>query len=791
MMRLPAKLICLCALLSLLTAAAMAGIPPPSLADEGSVAVPRVKLAPALEDFLSMAPSERISGQLVKVSGFTQRTPHDGEPATQQTDVYMGYDARNLYVIFVCFDKNPGLIRARMSRREDIYADDSVLILLDTFHDHRRAYAFSANPLGVQWDALYSEGIGYDNTFDTVWQSKGKVTSQGYVVWLAIPFRSLRFDSRGPETWGILLNRVIPRSDENSFWPCVKATISGMLRQEGQMSGLAGISPGRNIQFNPYALAGGSRSLNQNDVFSKGFDGSVGLDAKVVLKDKLVFDATLHPDFSQVEADAPQVTVNQRFRVYFPEKRPFFMENSNFFTTPFQLVFTRNMADPTYGVRMTGKVDHWALGVLTADDRAPGEVLLPGEIGYGERARDTIFRVSRDIFGLSTVGAIVTDYEFAGQYNRIAGVDSHLIWRKNWSADLQAVTSWTCCSRYSWLPYPYYMSSTGTPVAGPAYHAEVNYEKRDRYFWANYSDVGTNFVSALGYFARNDYRRVDLLGYQYFRPKNRKSRVINWGPQLYYNQYWDHSGTSLNRSFAAELDVYLKGQSDIKFEAQNVNETLRPKDYYALPGNRTYSDSGGGAQVDIGFFKKVVFGGNFTWQRRVNYVPTSLLGGPLPGVGGSGSFYLTLRPRKNLRIDNTYIIDILHVLRPEDYLVPSALNSVPTAAGRNVYNNHILRTKWNYQVNRELSLRVILEYNTVLANPGLTYLQSTKGFNADVLVTYLVHPGTALYVGYNSDMANMRPGLPVDPYGQIVRSPSGFLNDGRQFFVKIAYLFRY
>ncbi len=783
-MQLHARLLCLWAIFCAPAACALPGAPLPNPGQEASsVTVPRLKQAPSLEDFLSMAPSERMRGQMLKVNGFTQRDPHDGQPASQQTDAYLGYDAHNLYVVFVCFDNNPKLIRARMARRKDIFGDDYVLILVDTFHDRRRAYAFGSNPLGVQWDALYTDSAGYDSNFDTVWQSRGKLTAKGYVVLLTIPFRSLRFNSRGPQTWGFLLNRNIPRADERSFWPYVKATVRGRLSQEGQMSGLEGISPGRNIQFNPYVLLGGSRSLNINDphapYFSKGFDGSVGVDAKLVFKDKLVLDATVHPDFSQVESDQPQVTVNQRFRVYFPEKRPFFMENSNYFTSPFQLVFTRDIADPTYGVRLTGKLNRWALGFLTADDRAPGEMLLPGQTGYGQHAHDTIFRISRDIFGQSTVGAMVTDYEFADQYNRIAGVDSTLRWDKNWMASLQALTSWTDYGG-------------GVTSAGPAYTATFTWRGRDTYFSGGYTDVGTGFVTALGYLTRNDYRDVSLHGFYLYRLKDKKSHIINWGPELYYSQYWDHTGLQLNRTFAGQLDVNLKGRSDVRLEVQNSSESLRPKDYSLLPGNRLYSDSGGGAQVDIGYFKSVVFGGEFTWQQRVNYVPTTLLGGPLPGVGGTGSFYLTLRPKRNLRIDNTYLVDILHVLRAGDYMPPSALApGVPTAAGRSVYNNHILRSKWNYQINRELSLRVILQYNTVLANPNLTSLESAKSFNADVLLTYLLHPGTAVYVGYNSDLANMQPGLPVNPYGQIKTTPNAFLNDGRQFFVKIAYLFRY
>ena len=149
-----------------------------------------------------MEPAPAWQGKLAKVTGLTQRVPTDGAPISQRTEVYLGYDDKNLYSIFVCFDREPRKIRARLSRREDVLDDDTVEIMLDTFHDHRRAYAFIANPLGVQLDALWTEGQDFDPSFDTVWNSTGKVTDRGFVVWFAIPFRSLRFASSDPQTWG-------------------------------------------------------------------------------------------------------------------------------------------------------------------------------------------------------------------------------------------------------------------------------------------------------------------------------------------------------------------------------------------------------------------------------------------------------------------------------------------------------------------------------------------------------------------------------------------------------------
>ena len=171
--------------------------PRPAIAPP-ALTIPRLQRAPQLEDFLTMKPLGEVAQQMAKVTGFTQRDPHDGEAVSEPTDAYLAYDQKNLYVVFVCFD-DPGKVRARMSPREDVYDDDEVEVMLDTFHDRRRAYAFQTSALGVQWDAIWTEAArdeingNFDTSFDTVWDSRGKLTSQGFVVWIAIPFKSLRF----------------------------------------------------------------------------------------------------------------------------------------------------------------------------------------------------------------------------------------------------------------------------------------------------------------------------------------------------------------------------------------------------------------------------------------------------------------------------------------------------------------------------------------------------------------------------------------------------------------------
>src|SRR4051794_1529466 len=315
--------------------------------------------------------------QLQQIATFTQSYPYDGKPPTQKTHAFLGYDDNNLYVVLTCFDKNPRNIRAQMSRREPstpFDADDYIELTLDTFHDQRHALVFDMNPLGIQADALYTEGQGTDYSWDTLWYTRSRINTQGYVIWTSIPFRSLRFHSRDVNGWGITISRYIARENETDYWPVVSDKISGRLTQEATVSGFENISPGRNMQFIPYAEGRSFRALDTRDPLDPRFsthtlDGKVGLDSKFVFHDSLVLDTTINPDFAQIESDEPQNTINQRFEVFFPEKRPFFLENSNFFEAPLiavgqqtRMLFTRRIADPSFGTRLTGKMGPWNLG---------------------------------------------------------------------------------------------------------------------------------------------------------------------------------------------------------------------------------------------------------------------------------------------------------------------------------------------------------------------------------------------------------------------------------------------
>jgi hypothetical protein len=747
---------------------------PHLFADGPAIQIPRIDTAPALSDFADMEPSARVAGRLLKVTGFIAREPADGAPPTQNTDVYLAYDQHNLYAVFVCWDTEPDKIRARMTRREDIFSDDSAEIMIDTFHDARRAYAFAANPFGIQWDALWTEGSigtgtagdysGFDPSFDTVWRSEGRLTGRGYVLLIAIPFKSLRFPNTDQQEWGIILNRSIPRTNENLFWPRITNRIQGRFNQAATATGLQQISPGHNTQLIPYGLLRSFRDIDRRDpnnpfFEARSFKPDVGLDGKFILHDSFVLDATVNPDFSQVESDQPQITVNQRFEVFFPEKRPFFLENSNFFTTPIKLVFTRRIAHPEYGLRLTGKSGPWAVGVLASDDRAPGEVLPASDPHSGDRASFAIGRVSRDILDQSTIGAIFTDREFGGGYNRIGGLDANLKLNPNWRVQGQAVASST-------------RNTDGSYLAGPGYKVDLERSGRKLNLQSLYLDYSPGFVTETGFVNRVDIRQQNLNASYYFRPEGKF--LFSWGPTLQQFNIWDHRGTGLEYSVFPGLRLDMTRGTYVNFHPLAYDDVrLRPLDYSGLTRVTAFPQPFWGIEGGTSWFKQFDFTWFFVSGGGVNYNPVA---GHIPVIGheDQGTATLTIHASSRLRIDNTYLLE--HIRE--------------RATNLTAVTNHIVRSKWNWQFTPALSARVIFQYTGVLSNPLISSLSPSKNFNADFLVTYLVHPGTAIYVGYNSNLQNLDRRLIPTPTG-LLTTPDSYINDGRQFFVKASYLFRF
>jgi hypothetical protein len=720
-------------------------------ADKPTITVPRVTEPPVLSRYLD----GRITPPGVRITGFVQREPGDGVPSSVETTAYLSYDEDHLYAVFVCKD-DPSKIRANMTKREAIMGDDVVGLLLDTYHDGRRAYEFLVNPLGIQLDGVATEGQDDDYSYDTLWQSDGRLTSDGFVVVIKIPFKSLRFSTAPAQTWGVAVARSVPRANEMSFWPYITRRISGFGQQLATMEGLQGISPGRNLQIIPYGDFATARVLDEDGVHVTENSARAGVDGKAVIKDALTVDMTVNPDFSQVESDEPQVTVNQRFEVFFPEKRPFFIENAGYFESPQNLFFSRRIADPGVGVRLTGKARGWAFGVLGVNDEEPGRDYEAGDPRSGKLAGVGVFRAQREFARQSYIGGIFTDRELGPAANRVYGADARWKFTDNWTASGQWVSSQT-------------IDETGDSTSGTSWVAEVSREGRGFDYMGMFTSRSPDFRSDLGYIRRVDMR--ELLQEADFSWYPERSRILRVGADIEAGALWDFGGQLQDWQAEPGVEIELPGQTEIGVMYVGAFERYEGTEFRR-----------GGAMVRADTQWLSWLGGNVHYFRgsAINYYPAEGIE-PFLGTEQSVEAGFTLRPYSQLRFDLSYLYSDLAT--SDESALP------PGSPSGKIFTDHILRTRVNFQFTRELSARLIFDYESLSPNQALVDLEHERRFNADVLFTYLVNPWTAIYVGYsdgyeNRPLASMTPPPPS-------RADLPLTSVGRQVFVKLSYLFRF
>ena len=727
-----------------------------------TLTIPRLDHAPTMADFEGMKAASEIARQMERVDHFVARLPVDDIASSESTQVFLGYDSTNLYVVFFCFDSQPARIRARRPNRDDIFEDDSITVQIDTFHDQERAYFFGVNAEGIQGDGVWVEGRGIDVSFDTVYHTEVKRSEKGYIAFLSIPFRSMRFPSDEHQHWGILLNRYIARTTEDTFWPRFTTRIQGRLNQMATLEGLDSIASGHNLQLIPYFSFANSRQIDQRDAQNVHFktdaaNVQVGLDAKAVWHDKLVFDLTANPDFSQVESDDPQVLVNQRFEVFFPEKRHFFIENASYFNSPIQLLFTRRIQKPEAGARVTGKLGPWGIGVLVADDRAPGEDVASSDPHAGAHALYSVARVTRDFAPQSFVGAIFARHQFVDRQNTDAGLDFNWKVNSNWRTAAQFVESVT-------------HDFNVTRTSGQGIYSGLFHDGRHLTSQMEFTAFSPNFQADSGFVPRVDIRNILSTVSYYFRPESRK--LVSWGPIFKDSATWDYSGTLLDYLASQSLAFNFHKNTTLQVWADTGGTFLRPSDFAGLPAVTGYHLHNYAVRAASTPSNAVTFDTTWSMKKDVNFFPAA---GSLPvsATSVTGSVTLNVRPTRGLTISNSYL-----------YTQLGAIHS-PLS----IFDNHIVRSRWLYQFNPRWSIRLTAQYNALLSDPLFTSLERAKQLNGDFLLTYRINHGTALYVGYNHDVQNYDPSLRLVG-GSLVRSNDQLLTDGRLFFVKFSYLLR-
>ncbi|MGH9616517.1 MAG: DUF5916 domain-containing protein [Acidobacteriaceae bacterium] len=748
--------------------------------------MPELDTAPTLKDFLTVPTHSNVAREMLRISHFIQRNPEDGKPPTESTVAYLGYTRKYFYAAFVCHDKTPSLIRAHMLARDSLGDDDDVAIYLDTFHDQRRAFLFVSNPLGIQADALYSEQNGSDYSFDTVWDTWGKRTRFGYVVLMRIPFASLYFAKAATNqmrTWGIILERGISHANESVYWPRSTHNVAGILTQDIAADGFMNIAHGQNWQFEPYVLARNLRQLNvmnaDNPYFEhKHLQAYGGMDAKFILRNSLILDVTVNPDFSQVGINNP-ATPNQRFPPYFPEVRPFFIENSSYFMTPVSLYYTNNIVFPQYGARLTGKLGPWALGLLGVDDRSPGDAVPQGDPEFGSRAHFYIGRVNRDIGTLSDVGIIYADREYLGSFNRAGGLDYRSRLKNRWTLTGQFISSATQNISND-TEGEQECENLSLTCSGQVYSQELSYTDLHQRWWFEYDDTSAGYVTDTGFFRRPDVREPSGHYNYTFRPKH--GWILSHGPSVYTERIWDHRGVPLDFYINPAYSFNFKARTSVSASVDYGQDRLRPIDYPVLTHNVEYHSHSSGINFYTSPLPYIAVGGGVYTGRGINFSPPSNIG-PDPVNVTSPNLNLEVKPIGSLDLNNSYVYT--HFTNPSN--------------GAVVYDNHELISRWNYQITKAVSFNLIGQYISTLPNPQYTSLANSKTLFADALFTYLPHPGTAIYFGYIGNFANLDRALCTrqtnglcnanDPI--LPPTHSSLMNDGKTIYLKMTYLLRF
>lgn len=410
------------------------------------VAIPRLEASARVDGVLD----EPVWGQAARLTGFSQYRPVDGRSADDSTEVRVWYAADAIWFGVRAYEGHGAVVRATLADRDQIDADDLIRILLDTYNDRRRALMFAVNPLGAQQDGVWSDGAdqsaggpgaGFrfdavvDINPDYVFQSKGRVSPQGYEVEVRIPFKSIRYQSADPQDWGLQVVRVVQHSGYEDTWtPAVRANAS-FLVQSGTLRGLRELRRGLVLDVSPEftTQVNGQPETAEYDYVG---EPEVGANFRWGITTNLSLSATVNPDFSQVEADVGQVTVNERFALFFPEKRPFFLEGIEQYDTPSRLIYMRRIADPVVGVKLTGKIGGTNVAWLGAVDEQ-------SQSASGATPVVNLVRLRRDVGASSALGLVYTDRIDRSDYNRVLGADARIVWRKIWFSDAQLAGSWT------------------------------------------------------------------------------------------------------------------------------------------------------------------------------------------------------------------------------------------------------------------------------------------------------------------------------------------------------------
>jgi hypothetical protein len=801
------------------------GSTPQPPAAKGAVVLPPEKANPVTIPKFGKPPvidgnlNDAVWQSAAVLKDFYQIDPGDNAAPSKPTEVLLGYDSKFLYLAFRAVDE-PDKVRSTVAKRDNIFSDDYVGFYLDTFNDRRKAFEVFFNPLGIQGDGVLTEGRGEDFSVDLLLESKGIIGENGYTVEVAIPFKSLRYEAGKGKLWGAHFFRRIQRFNrELDSWMPFSRSIDGNLIQAGHLTGLEGISAERTLELIPsLTLSESGRFVRSFGVFPGTASAATdpgrivnepialdpGLTAKFTPSSALTLDLAINPDFAQVEADQLVVTTNQRFPIFFAEKRPFFLEGIDIFRTPITAVHTRAIVDPDIAVKISGKRGRNTFGLMMASDNGPGNLSAddrgnlavclerratdPRVVCNNERFLDKnayigVLRLKRDIGkGENTIGILATTYNFIEKHNDLGGIDGRFRLDKQTTFTFQLLGT---TSRNFFFD-PELGKSNYRTGNGLGYTIDYNVSGRN-FGWELYGEGSTrDYRSDVGFFGRTNtnfnsaFVRYDTdpkpkariisrhihnfswIGYDF------QGRIQNWESEFYVE--WRLPRNSFfSLAYEPAYERILEEEFGPKRTATRQGAFYGPDDERSVQKHHFFVAGSSQYSKKIQFNARAVlrvnhldldFGGGRKYPR---ISPAALLlgqGAPLdPGAGNLFEFTggVTYQPTNELRMSLN--------------LVKSMLKRRDT--GLTAFDVNILTFRGTYQFTRATFARAIIDYNTL-----------SSRLRAQLLAGWTPSPGTSFYVGYNDDL-NYNESHPFTR--EIV---PGFRRNSRTYFIKMSYLIR-
>lgn len=688
----------------------------------------------------------------VRADGFLEFQPRENVAPPGATEVLVTYDDTHVYFAFIAHDPEPAQIRASLRQRDEIWNDDWVGVVLDPRGDASTGYMLFANPLGVQGD-MQATPQGEDGKIDFVYETAGRLTPEGYVVEMAVPFRSLRFPDREVQSWRITFARNHPRSSRHmSSWAPMSQNNPCMLCQLGVLEGISGIRAGGTLEVLPAVVASQSGRLSDGDDPGTFSDGRVtaepSLGLKYVFRSGWMAEATLNPDFSQVESDAAQVDVNTTFALFYPERRPFFQEGMDLYETRMNVFYSRSINAPQVAAKLLGRRGSTSFGYIGArDEHTP--FTLPFEersaILQGGSSFTNVFRVRHTLYGDSHVGGLLTDRRLeGGGSGTTASVDAAFRFRDVYRFSAHVVGSHTdepadsaLSARLPNLTFGdgrYTAKFDGESFSGRAASFQLARNARTWSWNMGYGEASPTYRADAGFQTRNDYRRLTGWTGVELRPNRRGVERVHLG--LGGGSSWNFRGEGKEAWLSPSFGINLPRQTFVGVNGTLRNETFRGVEFAGLRRLGVSASTNFSDAVSFG----VRAGGGRTLARMFST--------PEHARERDAGAWATIKPFQRLVIEPSVSYAQLH--RPD---------------GSEIYAGYVARTRFSVQYNRELQLRTVVQYNDF-----------DRRLDVEPLVVYQLNPFTMFYLG--------------STYGSRHFDGHGYRQADRQYFAKFQYLFR-